>query len=91
MRKPSEMYTVSRIQNMVQTHKKNAYFVSNLFVYFLKKKIGLSALRAPHGGAILEIRKIICLKNNTDMFKTEKYYLPTCTVDPEKDVRSEPL
>ena len=36
MRKPQEMYTVSRMQNMVQTRKKNAYFVI-YFIFFLKK------------------------------------------------------
>ena len=30
MRKPSEMYTASRMQNMVQIRKKNIYFVTNL-------------------------------------------------------------
>ena len=45
MRIPLEMYTVSRMQHMVQFHKKNIYFVTNL-----KVVLGLSALRAPAVG-----------------------------------------
>ena len=55
MRKPLEMYVDLRMQNMVQIRKKkNSHFVTNLlFEIFGRLPLGLSALRAPHGGAML--------------------------------------
>ena len=38
MREPSEMITVSRMQNMVDIRKKNTCFATILFFLFLKKK-----------------------------------------------------
>ena len=40
MREPSEMITVSRMQNMVEIRKKNTYFVTkSLFKFFEEKEI----------------------------------------------------
>ena len=53
MRECEEMVTASRMQNMVQIHKKNVYFVTRkcflLFLLFLLL-LGLSASRAPSEG-----------------------------------------
>jgi hypothetical protein len=35
MREPSEMITASRMQNIVEHRKKNTYFATILFIYFL--------------------------------------------------------
>ena len=53
MRETLEMVRASLMQNMVEIRKKNNCFVTMLlFRLFEKVLLGLSALRAPHGGAI---------------------------------------
>ena len=51
MREPLEIVTVSLMQDMVQSRKKNIYFVTKLLFEILEKVIlGLSPLRAPTVG-----------------------------------------
>ena len=53
MRETLEIVTALLMQNMVQIREKNTYFVTELFFELFEKVIfGLSALRAPTGGAI---------------------------------------
>ena len=53
MREPLEMATAPHMQNIVEIRKNNTYFVTKLFWGFFEKVLlGLSALRAPHGGAM---------------------------------------
>ena len=61
MRKPSEMYIASRMQNMVQVCKKNAYFVTNLVLHFKKCSFGALGVESPNGGAILEADRFYVL------------------------------
>ena len=56
MRKPVEMYTVSRMQNVVQIRKKNVYFVTNSLVrQFWKSSLGALGVESPRGVAIIFI------------------------------------
>ena len=51
MREPSEIVTVSRMQNMVDIRKKNTCFVTIFFFDFFEKVLlGLSGFRAPRWG-----------------------------------------
>jgi hypothetical protein len=53
MREPSEMITVSRMQNMVDIRKKNTCFVTILLFQFLgKSSFGALGDESPHGRAI---------------------------------------
>ena len=51
MRKPSEMYVASRMQDMVQIRARNACFATKLhYLLFATILLGLSVLRAPRWG-----------------------------------------
>ena len=59
MREQQEMYTVSRMRDMVQIRQKNNYFMTNLLLYFFGENRfgGLSALKkapavGPFPGAV---------------------------------------
>ena len=52
MRKPSEMYTALRMQNMMQICKENAYFMTNLPIEFFEEVLLDVVVESPHGGAI---------------------------------------
>ena len=47
MRKTSEMITVSRMQNMVEIHKKNTYFVTKSLFKKLKSSFGALGVESP--------------------------------------------
>ena len=56
MREPWEMYAASRMQNMAQIRKSNAYSETNIafsffFVVFTFEALGVES---PHGGAITD-------------------------------------
>ena len=54
MRERWEMYTVSRMQNIVQIRTENTYFMTKQLLYFSKfLLLGLSASRAPAEGPLL--------------------------------------
>ena len=52
MREPSEMYTVSRMQSMVQARKKSTYSAATRFlcVFFTFRALGVES---PRGGAMM--------------------------------------
>ena len=57
MRKPLEMITNLRMQNMVEIHKKNNLFRDQItFSKILKKNVGALGVESPHGGAIMQPR-----------------------------------
>ena len=74
MRKTLEMYTASRMRNMVQLRKKNACFVTSLpFLKLLKSSFWALGVESPHGGAI-QFRCIITslfIDNPCRFFKTK--------------------
>ena len=47
------MYTASRMQNIVHIRKKNYYFGTVIFLINILLLLGLSASRAPCGGAVV--------------------------------------
>ena len=54
MRKPLEIITVLRMQNIMEIHKKNICFVTkSLFGKKIKSSFGALGLKSPHGGAIM--------------------------------------
>ena len=52
MRKSLEMYTVSRMQHLVQNRKKLLSLRPNYFFICLKKYCGALGVESSHGGAI---------------------------------------
>ena len=52
MWKPLEMHAASRMRNIVQIRKTNAYFVTTYFFLFCKSVFGALGVESPHGGAI---------------------------------------
>ena len=54
MREPLEMFTASRLQDMVQIRKKNTYSVTKLLFWnFATSSFGALGVESPHDGAIL--------------------------------------
>ena len=52
MREPLEMFTASRMQNIVQIHTKNKYFVIKQFSIFYIFTFRAVGVESPRGGAI---------------------------------------
>ena len=63
MRKPLEMITALRMQNMVEIRKKNICFVTkSLFGKKIKSSFGALGVESPHGGAIMQCH----VRSNTE-------------------------
>ena len=57
MRKPLEMITNLRMQNIMEIRKKNNLFRDqSLFQKYFKKNVGALGVESPHGGAIMQPR-----------------------------------
>ena len=54
MRKLFEMYTASRMQNMVQIRKKTSISWQTYFLKYLEKYFDALGVESPHGGAMKE-------------------------------------
>ena len=53
MREPWEIYTASRMQNMMQIREKNFYFVTKIiFRNFVIFTLGALGVESPRGGAM---------------------------------------
>ena len=63
MRKLSEMYVASRMQNMVQIHAWNACFATIYIMFFVvcRNSFGALGVESPHSGAMVMVDKQECL------------------------------